>query len=106
VLQNLYSANGAKVPSIPQIQTAVANYWQRIDPTNPNNVTADEVGVTQGVWYGTPVGAVRFGLQSFGYSAGTGFFNTDDPSTLQSMVSTYHAVGLTITLGAKNGVRF
>jgi hypothetical protein len=108
VLQNLYSADGANVPSIGQVQTAVANYWKRIDPTNPNSPTADEVGVTEGVWFGTLVGAVRFGLQNFGYSAGTAFFNTNDPSTLQSLVSTYHAVGLTINLpdGSNHAVMY
>ncbi len=103
VLQSLYSTNGPKVPSITQVQTAVANYWQKKDPTNPNNPYASEVGVTKGVWYGTLVGAVQMGLQSFGYSAGTSFFNRSDPATLQDLVNTYHAVGLTINIADANG---
>ena len=46
VLQNLYAADGAQVPSVQTIQNAVANYWSKIDPGDPSNPTASQVGVT------------------------------------------------------------
>ena len=103
VLQNLYAADGAQVPSVQTIQNAVANYWSKIDPGDPSNPTASQVGVTSGVFFGTLSGAVNGSLSSYGYTATQQNFNTSDPATLQTLVTTYGAVGITITVTLPDG---
>jgi hypothetical protein len=96
MLQNLYYINGSKVPTITMIQTAIADYGQIINPNDPSNPTASQVGITDGISFDTLSNADNALLFLYGYTVTSVPFDPNNPSSLTTLTNQYHAIGLSV----------
>jgi hypothetical protein len=92
------------------IQTVIANNLNSANLMNPSwsvllpQDVASGSGEEPGVYLGTAAWAVNTGLSSYGYTADdSNYFNKSDPSTLQNLVNTYHAVAINMNALDGNG---